>query len=367
MTLSCGIVGLPNVGKSSLFNALTSSQNADSQNYPFCTIDPNSAIVEFKDDRLINLSNIANSQEITFSTLEFVDIAGLVKGASQGMGLGNQFLGHIRQVDAIVHVLRCFEDGNIVHVDGRVNPIEDKEIIETELIIADLDSAQKRIATMEKKLKNLDQESKDVLELLKKVEIILQQGIPARKILETESVEENVLKLMQLLTLKPVLYVCNVSESEMNSGNHFTKQIQEIAKKENAPCIIVCAKTEEDIAQLKDEEEKQLFLEELKITESGLDKIIKASYELLDLQSYFTVGPKISRSWTFKKGTNAQNAAGIIHTDFAKGFIRAEVISYEDYIKYEGEVKAKEFGKMRLEGKEYIVKDGDVMHFRFNV
>ncbi|MDX1917214.1 MAG: redox-regulated ATPase YchF [Rickettsiaceae bacterium] len=363
MGLKCGIVGLPNVGKSTLFNALTSSQIAAAANFPFCTIEPNSGIVNVPDERLTKLAAISGSAKIIPTAIEFVDIAGLVKGASKGDGLGNKFLSHIREVDAILHVLRCFENDDVVHVHGKVDPIYDAEIIETELILADLESIEKRLKSSKKK--SADQSSKTINEILEQAYSLLDSGKPVR--LLSGTVDPKLLSSLQLITSKPVLYICNVSEQDASGGNDYTKLIEEKALKENAKSLFISSKIEEEIAQLTSIEDKNDFLDSLDLTETGLSKIIKEAYLLLNLQSYFTVGPKEARAWTIPVGMNAANSAGVIHTDFEKGFIRAEVISYSDYINLGGEAKAKEMGKMRLEGKEYIVQDGDVMHFRFNV
>lgn len=366
MGFKCGIVGLPNVGKSTLFNALTASAQAQAANYPFCTIEPNSGIVSVPDERLQKLANIAQSAKIIPTYMEFVDIAGLVAGASRGEGLGNKFLGHIREVDAIIHVLRCFEDDDITHVHGKIDPIYDAEIIETELVLADLESVEKRIQTSEKKAKAGDKESKELIESLRKVYEPLAAGNPARSIIKNKDDEIEIGRL-QLITSKPVLYVCNVLENEAATGNNYSKTVETKAAKEGASCVIISSKIESEISLLESAEEKTEFLESMGLSETGLSKIVRAGHDLLGLKSYFTVGPKETHAWTFLSGTLAPAAAGIIHTDFEKGFIRAEVISYNDYIQYNGEVGAKEVGRMRLEGKEYIVQDGDVVHFRFNV
>jgi len=365
MGFKCGIVGLPNVGKSTLFNALTSSQAAAAANYPFCTIEPNTGIVSVPDARLNKLSEIAGSAKLIPAYMEFVDIAGLVRGASKGEGLGNQFLGHIREVDAIIHVLRCFEDADITHVHGNVDPLFDAEVIETELILADLESTEKRLANLQKKINGGDKLAKEQAEILKEVNKVLGEGKPARVL--NGKFSESELKSLQLLTTKPILYVCNVLEGEAKTGNNLSVKIIEKAKAEKSKAIIISSKIEAEISQLETDEEKNEFLAELGLVETGLSQIVRSGYELLNLKSYFTVGPKEAHAWTFKQGATAPQAAGIIHTDFEKGFIRAEVISYEDYIACGGETKAKETGKMRLEGKEYIVQDGDVVHFRFNV
>ena len=366
MDIRCGIVGLPNVGKSTLFNALTATQAAEAANYPFCTIEPNIGKVSVPDERLDKLALIAGSQKIIPNQLEFVDIAGLVRGASKGEGLGNQFLGHIREVDAIVHVLRCFEDSDITHVDGEVNPVRDAETIELELIMADLDSLNKRLPGIEKKVRANDKQAKIQLELVKKIIPVLEEGKSARSIkFDPEEISE--VKLLQLLTTKKILYVANVKEEDAATGNLYTKKVSDYAQENNAEMVIISSKIESEIALLDTEEEKKEFLDSLGLKETGLTKIIKVSYKLLDLISFFTVGPKEAHAWTLKKGLSAPKAAGEIHTDFEKGFIRAETISYSDYIQYNGESGSKEAGKMRLEGKDYIVNDGDIFHFRFNV
>lgn len=365
MTLKLGIVGLPNVGKSTLFNALTASQAADAANYPFCTIEPNSSKVLVPDERLQRLASLAGSGKIIPSYIEFVDIAGLVKGASKGEGLGNKFLSHIREVDAILHVLRCFEDEDITHVHNKVDPIHDLEVIETELILADIESVEKRLATSEKRLKSGDKTMAEQIELLKEVYKVLADGKPARVLNEILGADN--LKQLQLITSKPVLYICNVLEKDAAVGNEFTKLVAERAKKENAKSVVISSKIEAEIALLESMEEKEEFLKFIGLDETGLSKVIKEGYNLLNLKSFFTIGPKEAHSWTFKDGTLAPAAAGIIHTDFEKGFIRAEVIGYEDYINLGSEAKAKEVGKMRLEGKEYKMQDGDIVHFRFNV
>ncbi|WPY01113.1 GTP-binding protein YchF [Candidatus Trichorickettsia mobilis] len=366
MTLKCGIVGLPNVGKSTLFNALTASQAAAAANYPFCTIEPNTGITVVPDDRLEQLATIAGSGKIIPAYIEFVDIAGLVKGASKGEGLGNKFLSHIREVDAILHVLRCFEDDDITHVHGAIDPLHDAEIIETELILADLESVERRLAATQKRVKTGDKTLNAELDLLQAVYQLLSSGKPARDLIG-KGYDKGEISRLQLLTAKPVLYVCNVLEQEACSGNEFTNNIADKTKKEQAESIIISSKIEAEIANLTSVQEKIEFLDSIGLAETGLSKIIKASYNLLNLQSFFTVGPKEVHAWTFKIGTFAPEAAGIIHTDFEKGFIRAEVISYNDYISCKGEVRAKETGKMRLEGKEYRVQDGDIVHFRFNL
>lgn len=363
MGLKCGIVGLPNVGKSTLFNAVTQTASAEAANYPFCTIEPNVGIVSVPDQRLDAIAKIGGSAQIIQTQIEFVDIAGLVRGASKGEGLGNQFLSHIREVDAVVHMLRCFKDDDVTHVEGDVDPIRDAEIIELELIFADLDSLEKRLPNLEKKAKT-SKELQAEVELIKIVIECLKQGKPARSIKNDENAIA--VERLHLLTSKPVLYVCNVSEDEVDNGNDFVRKVEAKAASENARAIWISAKIESEIAVLDTEEEKQMFLESIGLKETGLAKLIRAAYELLGLITYFTVGPKEARAWTIHKGMVAPQAAGVIHTDFEKGFIRAETVAYDDYVQYQGEVGAKEVGKLRLEGKEYIVKDGDVMHFRFN-
>jgi hypothetical protein len=366
MGFNCGIVGLPNVGKSTLFNALTQTAAAQAANYPFCTIEPNVGRVNVPDMRLDKLAQAAQSKELIHTQLEFVDIAGLVKGASKGEGLGNQFLSNIREVDAIIHVLRCFEDGDVTHVEGSVDPLRDAEIIETELILADMESLEKRLPAVEKKIKSQDKDAKLQYELMNRVLDVLGEGKPARCV-EVDESEARAFKLLQLITSKPMMYVCNVAEDDAIDGNEFSKQIFEMAEKEGASAVIVSAKIEEEIASLESEEEKQEFLESMGLPETGLSRIIRSGYQLLDLITFFTIGPKEARAWTVRKHARAPESAGAIHTDFEKGFIRAETISSDDYLSCGSESRAKEAGKMRLEGKDYVVQDGDVMHFRFNV
>lgn len=366
MGLKCGIVGLPNVGKSTLFNALTASQIAEAANYPFCTIEPNSGIVSVPDERLDILAQIAGSAKIIPAYIEFVDIAGLVAGASKGEGLGNKFLAHIREVDAIIHVVRCFEDSNITHVHGKVDPLYDADIIETELILADLESVEKRLPALEKKLKSGDKALKTTIDLMNKAQKLLAEGKSARNLLK-EGADYKELSTLQLITTKPILYVCNVHEDVASTGNQFTESIAQKAQDEGAKSVVISSKIEAEIAALTSTEEKKDFLDSVGLEETGLTKVIRAAYNLLGLHSYFTIGPKEAHAWTISQGTLAPAAAGVIHTDFEKGFIRAEVISYEDYLHCQGEVKAKETGKMKLEGKEYEVRDGDIIHFRFNV
>ncbi|TVQ81775.1 MAG: redox-regulated ATPase YchF [Micavibrio sp.] len=366
MGFNCGIVGLPNVGKSTLFNALTATAAAQAENFPFCTIDPNIGRVSVPDPRLEKLAEIAGSQKTIPAQMEFVDIAGLVKGASKGEGLGNQFLANIRETDAILYVLRCFEDGNITHVEGSVDPLRDAEIIETELMLADLESLEKRIPAMEKKMRGGDKKTAEQLELMRRILVVLQEGKPARKA-EWNADEAEDVRQLQLLTTKPVLYICNVSEADAASGNPWTEKVAVMAAEKGADSVVICAAIESEIAQLDTEEEKREFLAEIGLDEPGLNKVIRAGYALLDLITFFTVGPKEARAWTVKRNAKAPQAAGVIHTDFEKGFIRAETIAGDVYLALGGEQKAKDAGKMRQEGKDYVVQDGDVMHFRFNV
>ena len=363
MGFRCGIVGLPNVGKSTLFNALTQTAAAQAANYPFCTIEPNVGEVAVPDPRLDQLAEIAKSAEKIPTRLTFVDIAGLVRGASKGEGLGNQFLANIREVDAIAHVLRCFEDDDITHVEGRVNPIEDAETVETELMLADLDSLEKRLPALEKKAKGADKEAKEQLTLVERALAKLREGKPAR-LVEVSDEERRTFNALNLLTSKPILYVCNVDEESAVAGNAHSAAVFERAKQEGAEAVLICARIEEELATL-DPAERQEYLTELGLEEPGLNRLIRAGYKLLHLITYFTVGPKEARAWTIINGTRAPQAAGEIHTDFEKGFIRAETISYGDYVAHRGETGAKEAGRMRLEGKDYVVVDGDVMHFRF--
>ncbi|MEE9546416.1 MAG: redox-regulated ATPase YchF [Hyphomicrobium sp.] len=363
MGFKCGIVGLPNVGKSTLFNALTQTAAAEAANYPFCTIEPNVGEVGVPDERLSKLATIAKSGQLIPTRLTFVDIAGLVRGASKGEGLGNQFLGHIREVDAVAYVLRCFEDGNVTHVEGRIDPGADAETVETELMLADLDSLEKRRANIEKKATAGDKEAKGQVAIIDKALALLREGKPAR-LAELSAEEEPAYSALQLLTAKPVLYVCNVDEPSAATGNAHSRAVEEKAKLEGAGCVVISAKIEAEFASLA-EADRIEFLKDLGLDEPGLNKLIHSGYVLLDLVTYFTVGPKEARAWTVTRGTKAPQAAGVIHTDFEKGFIRAETIAYDDYVGLGGETGAKDAGKMRLEGKEYVVKDGDVMHFRF--
>ncbi len=362
MGFKCGIVGLPNVGKSTLFNALLSTQQAEAANYPFCTIEPNVGRVSVPDERLEKLAAIAGSAQIIPTQLEFVDIAGLVRGASKGEGLGNQFLSHIREVDAIIYVLRCFEDGNVTHVETSIDPMRDADIVETELVLADLESIEKRLPNSQKKAKGGDKESIEQITVMERVLKTLNEGKPAR----AAGIEPKSLQALQLLTSKPVMFVCNVDEASAASGNAMSAKIEEMAKKRHAPCVVISARIEAEIAMLPTAQDKQEFLSSLGLKETGLARIIRAGYSLLDLVTYFTVGPKEARAWTIVRGTQGPAAAGVIHTDFEKGFIRAETIACADYVTLGGEARAKEAGKFRLEGKEYVVQDGDVLHFRFN-
>ncbi|MFV1878397.1 MULTISPECIES: redox-regulated ATPase YchF [Nioella] len=364
MGFKMGIVGLPNVGKSTLFNALTKTAAAQAANFPFCTIEPNVGDVAVPDPRLDKLAAIAGSKQIIPARMTFVDIAGLVKGASKGEGLGNQFLANIRETDAIAQVLRCFEDDDITHVDGRIDPIADAETIETELMLADLESIEKRRANLVRKLKGNDKEAQQQDRLLAEAQAMLEDGKPAR-LVEVSAEDAKAWKMLQLLTTKPVLYVCNVDEGSAAEGNAFSAKVEEMAREQGAATVIISAQIEEEISQL-DAEEAEMFLSEMGLEEAGLDRLIRAGYGLLNLETYFTVGPKEARAWTIRHGTAAPQAAGVIHGDFERGFIRAETIAYDDYIACNGETGAKEAGKMRVEGKAYTVKDGDVLHFLFN-
>jgi GTP-binding protein YchF len=363
MGFKCGIVGLPNVGKSTLFNALTQTAAAEAANYPFCTIEPNVGEVGVPDERLDKLAAIAKSGQIIPTRLTFVDIAGLVRGASKGEGLGNKFLSHIREVDAVAYVLRCFEDDDITHVENRIDPLADAEVVETELMLADMDSLEKRSVATEKKAKAGDKEAKALFAVMEKALVPLRDGKPARMASITPE-ERPIFLGLQLLTSKPVVYVCNVEESSAANGNAYSKKVEEKAQAEGAVSVVISAKIEAEFAGLPPADRTE-FLAEMGLAEPGLNRLIRAGYKLLDLVTYFTVGPKEARAWTITRGTKGPAAAGVIHTDFEKGFIRAETIAYDDYVALGGENGAKDAGKMRLEGKEYVVKDGDVMHFRF--
>lgn len=364
--MKAGIVGLPNVGKSTLFNCLSNAK-AQSANFPFCTIEPNIGMVNVPDPRLDKLAELVNPERVLPATVEIVDIAGLVKGASKGEGLGNQFLGNIRECNAIIHVLRCFDNDNIVHVDGNVNPIRDKETIDIELQLKDLDTVEKRLEKVKRTAKTGNKEAQVEDALLERIKVQLLQAKSARTVIPANDEEEAMMESFQLITTKPVLYVCNVDEASAVSGNKYVEQVRELVKEENAEVIVLAVATEADITELETYEERKMFLEDLGLQEPGASVLIRAAYKLLNQQTYFTAGVKEVRAWTINVGDTAPQAAGVIHTDFEKGFIRAEVIAYDDYVKYGTEAKVKEAGKFRVEGKEYVVKDGDVMHFRFNV
>ncbi|MDP4599991.1 MAG: redox-regulated ATPase YchF [Polaribacter sp.] len=363
--MKAGIVGLPNVGKSTLFNCLSNAK-AQSANFPFCTIEPNIGVVNVPDTRLEKLEELVNPERVVTANVEIVDIAGLVKGASKGEGLGNQFLANIRETDAILHVLRCFDNDNIIHVDGSVNPIRDKETIDIELQLKDLETVQKRLERVKRTAKTGNKEAQTELDILLNVENTLLQGKSIRSIQFSEA-ELEVVTPLQFITAKPVLYVCNVDENSAVSGNKYVDLVKENVAIENAEVIVLAVATEADITELEDYSERQLFLEDIGLEEAGVARLIRAAYKLLNLQTYFTAGVKEVRAWTIPIGSSAPQAAGVIHSDFEKGFIRAETIAYDDYVKFGSESKVKEAGKMRVEGKEYIVKDGDIMHFRFNV
>ena len=365
MALKCGIVGLPNVGKSTLFNCLSNAK-AQSANFPFCTIEPNVGTITVPDSRLNNLEQLVNPEKVIPTTIEIVDIAGLVKGAHKGEGLGNQFLANIREVDAIIHVLRCFDDDNVIHVDGNVNPVSDKEIIDLELQLKDLETLEKRIGAIERKAKSGDKESEKIYKVYTEAREHLVSGDSIRSL----DIDEGLFKFLdelQLITAKPVIYVCNVDESSVINGNEHVDNVKELVANENAEILVLGAGIESDIAELDDFEERKMFLEDLGLEQAGVSKLIKNAYSLLDLQTYFTAGEKEVRAWTIKKGMTAPQAAGVIHTDFEKGFIKAEVIKFSNFVEYGSESSVKEAGKLMIQGKEYVVNDGDVMHFRFNV
>ena len=365
MGFNCGIVGLPNVGKSTLFNALTATQAAQAANYPFCTIEPNVGRVAVPDPRLDKLAGIAQSAKIVATQLEFVDIAGLVKGASKGEGLGNQFLANIREVDAIAHVLRCFEDGDVTHVSGSIDPVRDAEIVETELMLADLDSLEKRLPNLEKRAKGGDKEASAEVPVVRKALDVLREGKPAREA-DLTAEELPTFRRLQLITAKPMMYVLNVEEASAATGNAHSAKAEAYARQRGMPAVVISAAIEAEVAQLPAEDQAE-YLASLGLEETGLARVVRAGYQLLDLVTFFTVGPKEARAWTVRREARAPEAAGVIHTDFEKGFIRAETIAYEDYVSLNGESGARDAGKLRLEGKEYVLRDGDVMHFRFNV
>ncbi len=365
MALKCGIVGLPNVGKSTLFNCLSNAK-AQSANYPFCTIEPNVGTISVPDVRLENLEKLVKPQRVLPTTMEIVDIAGLVKGASKGEGLGNQFLANIRETDAIIHVLRCFDDGNIVHVDGSVDPVRDKEVIDIELQLKDLESIDKRISSLARVIKSGDKDAVKENNLALKIKTCLEGGNSVRS-LEFDEAEMEIVKSFQLITSKPVMYLCNVDEASVKNGNAYVDALKESVKGENAEVLVIGAAIEADIMDLETYEERQMFLDELGLEEPGVNRLIRSAYSLLNLDTYFTAGEKEVRAWTISKGATAPQAAGVIHTDFEKGFIRAEVMKYNDFVELGSEAAVKEAGKFRVEGKEYIVEDGDIMHFRFNV